>query len=339
MMDIIDNILNSLQGLLQLGGQDGLWLPMTLVFATVILFSVGVVYVLRPTAVVARRMKGTVSRDEISEQVKQVSLRKDSASNKALDQIFKRLEKYLVKADEQETSALRERLLQAGIMAEGAPRYYYVIRVLLAILLPVGFLVLVPFIAPDMKSQTTILTAAGLAFGGLYLPYRWLQSKIEARQLAITEGFPDGLDLLVICVEAGLSLNAAFVRVSQELSRAHPVLAEQFTLVTLELRAGKSRQEALRNLVMRTGVDDVRNFVTLMIQSEALGADLAQTLSIQSEEMRVLRMLRAEEKAHKLPVKLSIPLVLFILPAMFAVVLGPAIISIVRDILPHMGAN
>ena len=338
-MDIIENILNSLQGLLQLGGQENIWLPMIMVFATVILLSVGVIFVLRPTAVVARRMKGTVSRDEISETVKKVSLRNDATSNKAFDSIMGKLEKYLVKAEDKETSALRERLLQAGLMAESAPRTYYVIRVLLAVFLPVGFLLLVPFIAPDMKMETTLLTAAGLAFAGLFLPYRWVQSKMEARQLAVMEGFPDALDLLVICVEAGLSLNAAFVRVSQELSRAHPVLAEQLTLVTLELRAGKSRQEALRNLVIRTGVDDVRNFVTLMIQSEALGADLAQTLSIQSDEMRVLRMLRAEEKAHKLPVKLAIPLVLFILPTMFAVVLGPAIITIVRDILPQMGGN
>lgn len=338
-MDIIDNILNALQGLLQFGGQGDLWLPMTLVFVTVILFSVGVIYIMRPTAVVARRMKGTVSRDEISETVKEVSLRNDASSNKVFDSVMGRLEKYLVKADDKETSTLRERLLQAGIMSEGASRNYYVIRVLLAITLPVGFLLLVPFIAPHMKPETTVLSAACLALAGLYLPYRWLQAKIEARQLAVMEGFPDALDLLVICVEAGLSLNAAFVRVSQEVTRAHAVLAEQLTLVTLELRAGKSRQEALRNLVMRTGVDDVRNFVTLMIQSEALGADLAQTLSIQSEEMRGLRMLRAEEKAHKLPVKLAIPLVLFILPTMFAVVLGPAIITIVRDILPHMGGG
>jgi tight adherence protein C len=335
-MDIFDNVVTSLRGLLQFVGQDDIWLPMVFVFATVILVSLGAISVLRPSAAVARRMKGS-SREEISQTIKKVSLRNDSSSNKAIDQVLVRLEKYLVKSDEKETSKLRERLLQAGIMSERGPRIYYIIRVLLAVSLPVGFLLLVPFIVPNMKPQTTMLTAAGLAFAGLYLPFRWLQSKIEARQLAIMEGFPDALDLLVICVEAGLSLNAAFLRVSQELARAHPVLAEQLTLVTLELRAGKSRQEALKNLSMRTGVADVRNFVTLMIQSEALGADLAQTLSIQAEEMRVMRMLRAEEKAHKLPVKLAIPLVLFILPTMFAVVLGPAIISIVRDVLPHMG--
>jgi len=338
-MDIIENILNSLQGLLEIGIQENMWLPMIMVFASVVLLSVGAIYILRPTAAVAKRMKGTVSRDEISETVKEVSLRNDTNSNKAFDSIMGRLEKYLVKADDKETSVLRERLLQAGLMDESASRTYYVIRVLLAVLLPVGFLLLVPFVWPDMKPEKTMLTAVGLAFAGLFLPYRWLQSKIEARQLAIMEGFPDALDLLVICVEAGLSLNAAFVRVSQELTRAHPVLAEQLTLVTLELRAGKSRQDALRSLVMRTGVNDVRNFVTLMIQSEALGADLAQTLRIQAEEMRVLRMLRAEEKAHKLPVKLAIPLVLFILPTMFAVVLGPALITIVRDVLPHMSGS
>jgi len=336
-MDTVENLLTSLQDLLQFSGQDGIWLPMAFVFATVVLVSFGLISVARPTTAVARRMKGPVTGDDISRTVKKVSLRNDASSNKAFDQVMARLEKYLVRTDEKETSKLRERFLQAGIMSGRAPRTYYIIRDLLAVSLPVAFLLLVPFFAPDMKPETTMLTAAGLAVAGLYLPFRWLQSRIESRQIAIMEGFPDSLDLLVICVEAGLSLNAAFLRVSQELARAHPVLAEQLTLVTLELRAGKSREEALKNLAVRTDVADVRNFVTLMIQSEALGADLAQTLSVQSEEMRVMRMLRAEEKAHKLPVKLSIPLVLFILPAMFAVVLGPAIISIVRDVLPHLG--
>jgi tight adherence protein C len=267
-----------------------------------------------------------------------VSLRND-ASNNVMDSVLARLERYLVKADEKERSKLRERFMQAGIWSDRGPRVFYIVRVLLAVLLPVGFLLLVPLVAPNMKSQTVMLTTAGLALAGIYLPWRWVESRVESRQLAIMEGFPDALDLLVICVEAGLSLNAAFVRVGQEMIRAHPVLAEQIALVSLELRAGKSREEALRNLASRTGVNDVKNFVTLMIQSEALGADLAETLRIQAEEMRVMRMLRAEEKAHKLPVKLAIPLVLFILPAMFAVVLGPAIISIVRDVLPHLGSK
>lgn len=324
---------NALTGSLGLGD---LLLPVIFVFASLLLASFGIIAIVRPNNEVRRRMAGSVPREEISRQVQRVSIR-NAASNNVLDTVLARLEKYLVKADENERSKLRERLVQAGIWSERGPRVYYIVRVLLAILLPAGFLLLVPIIAPNMKSHLVMLSTAGLAFVGVYLPWRWVESRIESRQLAITEGFPDALDLLVICVEAGLSLNAALLRVGQEMIRAHPVLAEQIALVSLELRAGKSREEALRNLALRTGVSDVKNFVTLMIQSEALGADLAETLRIQAEEMRVMRMLRAEEKAHKLPVKLSIPLVLFILPAMFAVVLGPAIISIVRDILPHLG--
>ena len=337
-MDLLESAPNALNALLGSLGLGDYLLPLLFVFGSVLLATFGIIAIVRPDTVVRRRMAGSIPREEISRQVQRVSLRND-ASNNVMDSVLARLERYLVKADEKERSKLRERLMQAGFWSERGPRVYYIVRVLLAVSLPVGFLLLVPLIAPNMKSQTVMLTAAGLALAGLYLPYRWVESRIESRQLAITEGFPDALDLLVICVEAGLSLNAAFVRVGQEMIRAHPVLAEQIALVSLELRAGKSREEALRNLASRTGVNDVKNFVTLMIQSEALGADLAETLRIQAEEMRVMRMLRAEEKAHKLPVKLAIPLVLFILPAMFAVVLGPAIISIVRDVLPHLGGN
>jgi tight adherence protein C len=337
-MELIENLFSSMTNLLPSIDQSGILLPLAFVFASVLLLSFGAVVVFRSDTRVSKRIAGAVSKEEISRTVKEVSIRNDT-SNKKIDDILKRVEKYLVKTDDDERSKLSERMLQAGCLSERASRIYYIVRLLMAVLFPVGFLLLVPLVSPNMKAQSAMLWAGGLTFAGLYLPWRWVQSKIESRQLAVTEGFPDALDLLVICVEAGLSLNAAFLRVSQEMSRAHPVLAEQLSLVTLELRAGKTREEALRNLALRTGVNDVKNFVTLMIQSEQLGADLAQTLSIQAEEMRVMRMLRAEEKAQKLPVKLSIPLILFILPAMFAVVLGPALISIVRDVLPHMGGG
>jgi tight adherence protein C len=140
--------------------------------------------------------------------------------------------------------------------------------------------------------------------------------------------------MLMVCVEAGLGLDGAFTRVGTQMAAAHPVLAEHFGLVSLELRAGKSREAALRNLADRIGLLEVTSFVVLLIQSDLLGTSIGRTLRIQAEEMRLKRMLRAEEKAYKLPVKMAIPLVLCLLPAIVTVVALPGIIRIIRVMLP-----
>ena len=148
-------------------------------------------------------------------------------------------------------------------------------------------------------------------------------------------GFPDALDLLLICVEAGLGLDAAIARIAQELTGAHRRLGENFALMTIEMRAGSSRRDALRNLADRLGIDEVRALVTLLNQSEELGTSIADALRVYSAEMRTRRMLRAEIKANALSVKLSIPLALFIFPVIMTVILLPVIIRIIRS-LTHM---
>jgi len=169
------------------------------------------------------------------------------------------------------------------------------------------------------------------------LPGRWRSRRAGRYRRAIARGFPDALDMMVVCVEAGLGLDAALSRVGGQIAPAHPLLAAELALVALELLAGKSREAALRACAARTGVAEIASFATLLIQSDALGSGIAQTLRVQAEEMRAARMLRAEEMAHTLPVKLTIPLVACILPAMIAVVLLPGIITIVRDVLPGLG--
>ena len=182
-----------------------------------------------------------------------------------------------------------------------------------------------------------IIYTAVCAFIGIFLPRIWVSHRIDQRKLQYTEAFPDALDMLVVCVEAGLGLDAAITRVGEKISRAHPLLAEQFAMVALELRAGKSRADALRNMAQRVDIDELNSFVTLLIQSDQLGTSVAQTLRVYAEEMRVKRMLKAEEMAHKLPVKLVVPLVTCVLPAMITVVLLPAMIRIIRDVLPNLG--
>src|SRR3546814_2211487 len=162
-------------------------------------------------------------------------------------------------------------LLQAGFMGPHVVLIYYAVRFFLPLCRPVGFLLLAPLFGASLANQKVIFAALALCLAGLYLPSLWLSRRIANRQRAIAEGFPDALDMMVVCVEAGLGLDAAFNRVGAEMTRSHPALATQLALVSLELRAGKSRADALRNLADRIGLDEVSSFFTLMVQSDKHG--------------------------------------------------------------------
>ena len=172
---------------------------------------------------------------------------------------------------------------------------------------------------------------------GLYLPVVVRARPRRPPAAEIINGFPDALDLMLVCVEAGLGLEAAFARVGMEMTESHPRLAEQFGTVVLELRAGRSHEDALRRMADRAGADEIRAFATLLIQSTKLGSSIAQTLRIYAAEMRERRRMRAEEKAHRLPVLLSIPLVACMLPVMIGVLMLPAAIRVMRAVMPALG--
>ena len=191
--------------------------------------------------------------------------------------------------------------------------------------------------SPSMiKLYFSLVIAAAL---GLYVPALFIRAKADRRQRALINAFPDALDLMLVCVEAGLGLEAAFSRVGMEMTTSHPLLAEQFGAVVLELRAGRSHEDALRRMADRAGADDIRAFATLLIQSTKLGSSIAQTLRIYSSEMREKRRLRAEEKAHRLPVLISIPLVACMLPTMIGVLMLPAAIRVVRAVIPALNGR
>jgi tight adherence protein C len=233
-------------------------------------------------------------------------------------------------------ASLRRRLVAAGYMAPHAPRVYTLLRLVLVIALPLVVLLFfwMTGSSPSMvKLYFTLVVAAAM---GLYLPSLFLQAKADRRQQALTNAFPDALDLMLVCVEAGLGLEASFSRVGMEMTSSHPLLAEQFGAVVLELRAGRSHEDALRRMADRSGVDDIRAFCTLLIQSTKLGSSISQTLRTYASEMREKRRLRAEEKAHRLPVLISIPLVACMLPTMIGVLMLPAVIRVVRAILPAL---
>jgi tight adherence protein C len=213
------------------------------------------------------------------------------------------------------------------------------IRLVMVVGLP--FLVLVFFwltgSSPSMiKLYFSLVIAAAL---GLYLPNIFIRAKADRRQRALTNAFPDALDLMLVCVEAGLGLEAAFSRVGMEMTSSHPLLAVQFGAVVLELRAGRSHEDALRRMADRAGADDIRAFCTLLIQSTKLGSSISQTLRTYASEMREKRRMRAEEKAHRLPVLISIPLVACMLPTMIGVLMLPAVIRVVRSMMPALAGG
>jgi tight adherence protein C len=227
-------------------------------------------------------------------------------------------------------SFMRKNLLMAGYRSQGGPVIFFGSKVFMAILLPAIFLVvkLSPIKTPSPTLTTVILVL--LALCGFYLPNIWLLIKIDRRKEKISNGFPDAMDLLVVCVESGLGLDAAMKRVGEEIRFSNRELSEEFELLNLELGAGKLRHDALKNLALRTGLDDVNNLVTLLIQTDKFGTSVAQALRVHSEFMRSKRYLRAEEMAAKLPVKILFPVILFIFPSLFVVILGPAMIRIYR---------
>lgn len=263
------------------------------------------------------------------------SLRSERAESAWL-KLVNSIEKSGLSLVDSKDEALRQRLASAGFTASYAPRMYTLIRLVLVIGLPI--LVFALFwttgSSPSVvKLYFSLIIAAAL---GLYIPNLFVRAKADRRQRDLINGFPDALDLMLVCVEAGLGLEAAFSRVGMEMTTSHPRLAEQFGAVVLELRAGRSHEDALRRMADRAGADEIRAFATLLIQSTKLGSSIAQTLRTYASEMREKRRMRAEEKAHRLPVLISIPLVGCMLPVMIGVLMLPAAIRVVRAVLPAL---
>jgi tight adherence protein C len=198
------------------------------------------------------------------------------------------------------------------------------------ILLPIFLLALVFFTGVYRYSPFSILLFALVL--GFVLPEGWLLWRIQVRQNRIRQGLPDGLDLLVICVEVGLGLDQALLRVSQELRIVHPELSEELQMVNLEMRVGKTRLEALRELARRTGLEEIKALVAMLIQTERFGTSVAQSLRVHSDDLRTRRRQRAEEMSAKTTVKMVPPLVFFVFPALMVVILGPAVLTLMREL-------
>ncbi|UTP38831.1 type II secretion system F family protein [Phenylobacterium sp. LH3H17] len=227
-------------------------------------------------------------------------------------------------------------LFRAGFESPSAPVWFFIARFGLGIGLPMLFLVGQMLSAAPYGTTKMAIFAVVLCGAGLIAPRAIVDRMAESRREQLQQQFPDALDLMVVCIEAGLGMEAAFVRVGQEVTESHPRIAREFGVLSQELRAGRTRVEALRSLGERTDVPAIRSFSALLIQTDSLGTSVGQTMRTYSQEMRQDRLLKAEEKAMRIPVLMTIPLVACILPVVVTALLLPGMIDMVREGLPAL---
>lgn len=233
-----------------------------------------------------------------------------------------------------DAGVIQRRMIRAGIRNPNAIRYLYGSKVLLGVGLPLLMSLAVAGSSSDPSNKVlAVLASAGFGF---FAPNEYINLRVKKRQKEIKKGLPNALDLLVVCVESGLGLDQAMVQVAKDLEHAHPDITEEFAMVNYELKAGKRRIEALRNLAERSNVDDLKKLVAVLIQADRFGTGIAASLRGHADFMRVQARQIAEEKAAKLGVKLVFPIFFCILPSLFVVTVGPMVIKIIRDLLPMM---
>jgi len=253
-----------------------------------------------------------------------------------LARIFTSLSDLSVPDEGWEKSGIRTRFLNAGIRSASAPLVYFSAKTVLALALPLTTYLLLSMGSRTLPITTLMPILLLVATIGYYLPNAVLSHMIALRQREIFESFPDALDLMTVCVEAGLGVDAALSRVAVDIEQRSEVLSEELRLVGLELRAGSDRERALRNLAARTGVAEVDGLVAMLVQADRFGTSIASTLRIHSQMLRTKRRQRAEETAAKIALKLLFPLIFCIFPSLLLVLMGPAFVHIYRILLPSL---
>lgn len=237
-------------------------------------------------------------------------------------------------ASPKDVSIMQRRLIRAGFRSPNALKMFYGSKVFFGVVVPVVMSILVA--SSSYEANTKFLAVIASVAAGFFGPNEYVNRMGKRRQKEIQRGLANGLDLLVVCVESGLGLDQSILQVSKELEHAHPEICEEFMLVNLELKAGKRRVEALRNLAERSSVDDLKKLVAVLIQADRFGTGVAQSLRAHADFMRVQARQIAEEKAAKLGVKLVFPIFFCILPTLFIVTVGPIAMKIVRELIPMM---
>jgi len=306
------------------------WLFLGVVFASVMMIAFTIIGSMSRRSAVRAELRTMAEGG--GGHVARLSQEKETAWNRLAD----RIERAGLNLTDTKSDKVRDKLVAAGFDSPAAPRMFTLIRLALIFALPGVFVLLTLAGGSQMSFLKMYIYGAVLALAGLYLPNLFVTARADRRREQITNGFPDCLDLLLVCVEAGLSLEAALDRVGREMIESHPLVARILSTTTLQLRAGAQRDAALRSMGEISGVDEIKSFATLLIQSDKLGTSMASTLRVYSAEMREKRRMRAEEKAHRLPVIISIPLVVNMLPTMIGVLMLPAVVRVVRTLIPAL---
>jgi len=303
-------------------------------FVSLFLLFVGILYYVNERANKLRLLKKIATGEQISDQGVLVSKTNRTMPAGILN-LLGRLGKRVASRNSVDYSRMRVQFLRAGFRRQEVLYIFWGIRCLLGILLPGTFFVFRVTVFEIVSFPLTVAILVFLTFLGSYLPEVWLRMRIARRKERISEGFANVLDLLVVCVEAGMGLDAAMNRVGQEIELSSNAWSEELKLFNLELRAGKSRRDALRNLAIRTNVEDVNSLATTLIQTDKFGTSLAQSLRVYSDSFRTKRYQMAEEIAAKLPIKLVFPAILFVFPSLFVVLAGPAAIRVYQVLFQH----
>ncbi len=315
----------------------GLDLPYEIVIPVAIFFAFGALTWLVLSFFVERDDRAEQRLQELSDPRKKPDdkeAKKTEAIARVLEKASPALAKPLTPKDEKEMGKLKQTLVEAGFRTDGAPMVYLSIRAICALV----FLFLGGGISLFFYGFTSAAAIRGFVIAalGFFAPTLILGQMVKRRKQQIFSGLPDALDLLVVCVEAGLGLDQAMRRVAHEMQKTYRIIADEFSLCNLQLQMGRARNQVLTDLGSRTGVDDLRSLASILIQADKFGSSIANALRVQSDAMRIKRQQIAEEKAAKTAVKLIFPLVLFIFPGIFVVLVGPAGIQMAREMFPAM---
>lgn len=245
---------------------------------------------------------------------------------------LQKFSKFLEPEDNDELSAKQLMLRQAGYRSRDSVRIFYFAQMALGLLGLLGGVVYINFLGggEGLSTAKTMMWTIGPGGVGYYLPKYWVTRRVDARKQEIERGFPDSLDMMLVCIEAGQSMDQSIVRVSQELRASYKALAEEFEVVAYEMKAGKDKSNVLNDMAERCGVQDISSFVTVLVQSAQFGTSIADALRVYAEEMRDKRVMRAEEAANKLPTKMTLATMMLTVPPLLIILVGPSVLGISR---------
>ncbi|MEP5761638.1 MAG: type II secretion system F family protein [Litoreibacter sp.] len=297
-------------------------------FIGAVLIIVTLPFMLRKEVDPMDRLSKEVRNDRSASTSDAPTLRSAQGTDK-LDKYAKLLEPQ----NEEELAGMKLMLLQAGYKSKSAVRTFHFAQLALGLLFLAFGLIYILFLAGDEVSTLKTVLAVVIPGGaGYYLPKYWIERRRQERMAEIEAGFPDALDLMLVCVEAGQSLDQSIIRVADEMRAGYPALADEFQIVAHEMKAGKDRIAVLKDMAERAGVPDVASFVTVLVQSATFGTSIADALGVYADEMRDKRIMRAEEKANKLPTKLTLGTMMFTVPPLMIILIGPSIYGIYKNL-------